>query len=113
VRSPYVAISVLASALAAATAVSHTARARDGQPPRPCASAEYHQFDFFAGDWDTFDAGKPETVVARNTVTPMVDGCALREVYREPGGHSGESFSTYDAGRGLWWFDIVFRRHRQ
>jgi hypothetical protein len=69
---------------------------------KPCAAAEYHQFDFFAGDWDAYDVGAPAKVVARNRVTPMLGGCALRENYEEPGGHKGESFSTYDGGRHVW-----------
>ena len=44
----------------------------------------------------------PTKVVARNRVTPMVGGCALREVYEGVDGLQGESFSTYDAGRGAW-----------
>jgi hypothetical protein len=67
-----------------------------------CDSAEYRQFDFFAGDWDTYDVSDPRKVVARNRVTPMVDGCALREVYEQTDGMRGESFSTYDATRQLW-----------
>jgi len=70
--------------------------------PAPCTSAEHHQFDFFAGDWDTFDMEAPAKVVARNRVTPMVGGCALREVYEGADGLQGESFSTFDAGRGVW-----------
>ena len=77
-------------------------RAGGAMQTKPCTAPEYHQFDFFAGDWDAYDAGAPEKVVARNRVTPMLDGCALRENYEEPGGHTGESFSTYDAGRHVW-----------
>jgi len=70
--------------------------------PAPCASPEHHQFDFFAGDWDTYDMEAPTKIVARNRVTPMVGGCALREVYEGSDGLQGESFSIYDAGRGVW-----------
>jgi hypothetical protein len=65
----------------------------------PCTAPENRQFDFFAGDWDAFEGGK---LVARNRVTPMLDGCAIREVYDGVDGNHGESFSTYDAGRRLW-----------
>jgi len=67
-----------------------------------CDAAAYHQFDFFAGDWDTYDVSDPRKIVARNRVTPMVDGCALREVYEQADGMRGESFSTYDAARKIW-----------
>lgn len=67
-----------------------------------CDGPAYHQFDFFLGDWDTYDVTDSTTVVARNTVTPMVGGCAIRESYRQNDGMVGESFSTYDASRGVW-----------
>jgi hypothetical protein len=102
VPTPHIAIPVLVIALTAATAAFRDTHAHVAQPVNHCAAAEYHQFDFFAGDWDTFDAGKPDKVVARNTVTPMLGGCALREVYEEPSGHKGESFSTYEAGGHRW-----------
>jgi hypothetical protein len=70
--------------------------------PAPCSATEYRQFDFFAGDWDTFDVSAPTKLVARNHVTPMVGGCALREVYEQGDGLRGESFSTYDVARHMW-----------
>ena len=67
-----------------------------------CDTPEYHQFDFFEGDWDAYDFGAPDTVVARNTVTPMLGGCAVREVYVQGDGVQGESFSAFDASRHRW-----------
>jgi hypothetical protein len=67
-----------------------------------CTSAEYRQFDFFVGDWDAYDFGVPDSVIARNHVTPMLDGCAVREVYVQRDGLRGESFSAFDAGRHAW-----------
>jgi hypothetical protein len=66
-----------------------------------CDAAEFHQFDFFAGDWDVYDMGA-STVTARNVVTPMVGGCALREVHTQNDGLIGESISIYDQTRGVW-----------
>jgi len=43
-----------------------------------CETAEYRQFDFFVGDWDAYDFGVPDSVIARNIVTPMLGGCAIR-----------------------------------
>lgn len=68
----------------------------------PCTGPEYHQFDLFIGDWDTFDVGAPTVLTARNHVTAMLDGCAVREVYVQLDGLRGESFSTYDATRKVW-----------
>ena len=72
-------------------------------PPVPsCTAREYRQFDFFAGDWDTYDVAAPGKLTARNHVTPMVDRCALREVYEQNDGLRGESINTYDTERHLW-----------
>jgi hypothetical protein len=68
---------------------------------RACSAPEYRQFDFFVGDWDAYDV-QPDTLIARNLVTPMLGGCAVREQYHQRDGHIGESFSTYDASRGVW-----------
>jgi hypothetical protein len=71
------------------------------QQPR-CATPVYRQFDFFIGDWDTFDLTDSTKVVARNHVSRMLDGCAVREVYDQNDGMRGESFSTYDSSRKVW-----------
>jgi hypothetical protein len=67
-----------------------------------CTTPEYREFDFFTGDWDAYDASDSTKIVARNHVTPMLDGCAIREVYSQNDGLRGESFSTYDASRRVW-----------
>jgi hypothetical protein len=67
----------------------------------PCARVEYHQFDFFIGDWDAYDVGS-QKVKAHNVVTRMLGGCAIREVYARPDGYVGESFSVYDSVRATW-----------
>ena len=67
-----------------------------------CAPPEYHQFDFWIGDWNAFDVGKPTTPVARNQVERILDGCVLREDYRGSDGSEGQSFSIYDASRRVW-----------
>ena len=72
------------------------------RPPVSCATPEFRQFDFFAGDWDTYDVADPSKVVARNRVTVVLDGCAVREVYQQNDGLVGESPSLYDATRRGW-----------
>ena len=70
-----------------------------------CATPEHRQFDFWIGDWDAYEVGapgQPEKRVARNHVTSMLEGCALREVYEQTDGLVGESFSIYDAARKVW-----------
>jgi ketosteroid isomerase-like protein len=70
--------------------------------PAPCASAEFHQLDFWAGDWDVFDVENPATQVARVQVDRILDGCVLREDYQDTEGHKGQSFSIYDAALKTW-----------
>jgi len=75
-----------------------------GQAPKPaaCATTEYRQFDFWLGDWDSYDTGKPDRSVARLRVELILDGCVLREVYEGKNGLLGQSFSMFDASRKLW-----------
>lgn len=73
-----------------------------GHASAPCGASAYRQFDFFAGDWDTFDAQAPDKVVARNTVKVILDGCVIHEDYRQDDGLHGESYSLYDAARKAW-----------
>jgi hypothetical protein len=91
-----------AIALAGVALLGFGAVAFAAKAPRACASPEYRQFDFFAGDWDAYDVSDTTKIVARNHVTPMLDGCALREDYVQNDGLHGESFSTYDASHHGW-----------
>ncbi len=68
----------------------------------PCATAESRQFDFFAGDWDTYDVDTPSRIVAHTQVTLILGGCVVHEVYRQTDGLTGESFSIYDVSRRVW-----------
>lgn len=73
------------------------------QPTGRCTTPAHHQFDFWIGDWDTFDSStlnKPS--VARNHVDAILDGCVLRELYEQTDGLVGQSFTIYDADRHLW-----------
>src|SRR5690348_7180090 len=73
------------------------------EPASPACSAPAHrQFDFFVGDWDTYDVQAPGKVVARNTVKVILDGCVVHEDYRQNDGLHGESYSLYDAARKVW-----------
>jgi len=76
----------------------------DGQTPKraACLAPEYHQFDFWIGDWDTFELNDRDKVVARNRVDSILDGCVLREVYEQGDGLTGQSFTIYDAARKVW-----------
>ncbi len=63
-----------------------------------CSAPEYHEFDFWLGDWDSFDFGTSKKD-ARVRVSRILDGCVIHEDYQSVGGHKGESFSIYDASR--------------
>ena len=71
-----------------------------GQSSSPaCSASEYHQFDFWVGDWEVLEAGKP---VAHVVVDKILGGCVIRERYSEPSGYEGQSFNIYDAGQHHW-----------
>lgn len=69
---------------------------------KPCSSPEYHQFDFWVGDWNAFNVGNDKTPSAHVRVDRILDGCVLREDYQDPNGMKGQSFTIYDAPRKLW-----------
>jgi hypothetical protein len=84
----------------------------ESQPSTPCSAPEFHQFDFWLGDWDAFDADNPTTPVARAKVVSILDGCVVHEDYQDIKGSHGESFSIYDASRKVWHQTWVTNRGR-
>ncbi len=70
-------------------------------PSFGCSAPVYRQFDFWLGDWDTFDVGS-STPDARVRVTSILGGCVVHEDYQALSGHRGESFTIYDATRKVW-----------
>jgi hypothetical protein len=85
-----------------AIGVGKTGPGTEAKPTTPCRSSTYRQFDFFAGDWDTYNFDAPTKVVARNQVTIILNGCVIHENYQQNDGMHGESFSVYDATRDMW-----------
>jgi hypothetical protein len=77
------------------------ASSQQGTSSTFCSTPEYREFDFWVGDWDAFDIGKPE-IVARTRVDRILGGCVLREDYQAATGMEGQSFSSYDAPRKQW-----------
>ena len=68
-----------------------------------CSAAEYHQLDFWIGDWDTFETdatGGPSVANAR--VEPIAQGCAIHELYEQNDGLIGDSILSYDPVRKQW-----------
>ena len=92
--------------LLAAAAVAAPLSAQGAPRPNPCAGTEHHQFDFWVGQWDvTTPDGKP---AGKNTIEPILGGCALRESWTGAGGGSGTSYNAWDRRRRVWhqtWVD--------
>ena len=93
--------------LSALALLSPTLPAGAGNTPSPyCTGAEFHQLDFWIGDWDTIDMqdhpdGKGPSV-ARAHVEPVLGGCALHELYEQTDGLVGESYTLYVVSRKIW-----------
>jgi hypothetical protein len=58
--------------------------------PAPCSAPEYHEFDFWLGNWDSFDFAT-STKDARIRVKRILDGCVIHENYQSADGHKGEA----------------------
>ncbi len=74
--------------------------AANSAQPRFCNRAEYHQFDFWLGDWDSYDAHG--VLQGHNLVQKVLDGCAIQEWWFGTDGAVGSSFSIFDAPRSVW-----------
>ncbi len=71
--------------------------------PKPCTAPVYRQFDFWLGDWDTFEVDPPGTVsIARARVEAIAGGCAIHELYEQTDGLIGDSILSYDGVRQQW-----------
>jgi hypothetical protein len=72
--------------------------------PANCSAPEYHQLDFWLGDWDTLDSDEKgsTTSIARAHVDPIAAGCAVHELYEQTDGLIGDSILSYDPVRKQW-----------
>jgi hypothetical protein len=72
----------------------------------PCCDPVYHQFDFWAGDWEVYDSLGQE--VGRNTITREQAGCLLVENWTSSTGGTGTSYNYYNPADSTWnqlWVD--------
>ena len=93
---------LLAVAIAAA---AHTASSADTPAAAPCVAPIYHQFDFWIGNWNVTENGKP---AGSNRIDRLLEGCALMENWVGVDGSRGHSLNFYDSRRGVWqqtWID--------
>jgi len=91
--------------IAAAAAVASGTNAPAQQQPG-CTASEYHQFDFWLGDWRVTDTTGKQ--VGRNHIERTLGGCVLHESWTATDGSMGESFNIYDRSSGRWhqtWVD--------
>jgi tetratricopeptide (TPR) repeat protein len=74
----------------------------------PCDDAEYHQFDFWVGDWDVVSTQDGVSRGASHIAREM-DGCAVWENWSSAGSpYYGKSYNTYNTALHRWeqfWVD--------
>jgi hypothetical protein len=94
----FVALAAYANTSAASAADSRA------NPPEPrCPAPEFRQFDFWVGDWDTFETDKSVAgSIARARIDPIAAGCAIHELYEQTDGLIGDSILSYDAVKKMW-----------
>jgi hypothetical protein len=84
------------AALAARPAAAADSSAR-------CPAPEFRQFDFWLGDWDTFEADNSTPgSVARARVDLIAAGCAVHELYEQIDGLIGDSILSFDPVKKAW-----------
>jgi hypothetical protein len=89
--------------LSTSTHAATTAVAAPPAQPSCTGAAEYHQLDFWIGDWDTFETESPGgPSEARAHVDPIAQGCAIHELYEQTDGLIGDSILSYDPARKQW-----------
>lgn len=94
-RSICAAVSALAGAGLASTAVAQTASA-----PPPCQEEIYRAFDFWLGQWEVFTPDGQKA--GDNKITAMEGGCLLLEEWTGASGGTGQSYNFYDPGMKKW-----------
>jgi glyoxylase-like metal-dependent hydrolase (beta-lactamase superfamily II) len=71
-----------------------------------CGAPEHRRFDFWIGTWEV--TGPQGAVVGHSRVESTHGGCVLLENWTGATGSVGQSFNSYDRGRGVWhqsWVD--------
>jgi len=95
----------VASVLAMVPGANVAAETTTPSASKSCATPENRQFDFWIGEWEVTQAGKPAGL---NRIERILDGCALLESWAGVSGYRGNSVNFYDAARRRWhqtWID--------
>jgi len=101
-RSHLPAALLLCAVVILASAGTLLAQAKPG-----CAAPEYHQFDFWIGDWTVTDPHG--NAAGTNRIERILDGCVLQEHWLGAKGGGGTSLNMWDATDGRWhqvWMDV-------
>lgn len=69
-------------------------------PPTACAGEQYHQFDFWIGEWEV--RNPQGQLQGTNRIEPIQGGCVLQEHWTSASGGTGTSFNIYDFTRDKW-----------
>ena len=75
---------------------------------KPCSGAEFRQFDFWIGEWTV--TTPDGNYAGKNTIKPMLNGCALYESWTGKSGYRGDSVNFYDQAKQQWhqtWIDFA------
>ncbi len=86
------------AALLCATPRLAVTQARSPDPACDSLPA-YHTLDFWVGEWNVTEAGKP---VGTNRIEKAAGGCALIENWKDAAGEEGTSLFYYLRGRREW-----------
>ena len=75
----------------------------------PCEDPEFHQFDFWLGDWDVTSTG-PGVAQGTSHISNEMGGCVVWENWTSAGnsGYFGKSYNTYNVNLQRWeqyWVD--------
>ena len=101
-------------AIPSAVQAAQSTASATAPPAQPCAAPEYHQLDFWVGNWDVYPTGKDKLVA--HSLIESVYGCGIRENWMPLGKEvngGGGSLSLYDPKRKQWrqtWIDSTGTR---
>jgi len=91
------------AALLIAAFLSAPAALAQQDPPPVCElNQQFHQFDFWVGDWDVYSNDGKMTHYGTNLVTRVAKDCLVMEHWASDTGSRGYSMNFYDAVTGKW-----------
>jgi hypothetical protein len=91
----------LPRSILAILAVAFMAQPAMGGSPA-CRASEYHQLDFWLGNWSVYDNDGKGPRVARDEISSTLGACVVLEKYRPNDGRDGDGLFIYDASRRIW-----------